>query len=159
MIIAEAARSFLLPHWRAWHELWGPPAPARLSQWTCVRSSIFLTRSLKRYGVGATYQSGRPVSGAPNEAISAVGVLSASGWVSHAWVEAEGYLIDITADQFGQAPIILSSTDNPAYRKGDCPKVQLSPTPAGVIAVDEIWPAWCANTDRQRQLTGGAGSC
>lgn len=108
-------------------------------------------------GVDATYQSGRPVSVAPNEPISAVGTLTASGWVSHAWVEAEGCLIDITADQFGQAPVILSLIDNPAYRKGDRTECQLSPTPAGVAAVDEIWPAWCANTDRQRQLTGGAG--
>jgi hypothetical protein len=31
-------------------------------------------------------------------------------WSSHAWLEVEGVTVDITADQFGQAPVIVART-------------------------------------------------
>ncbi len=40
-------------------------------------------------------------------------------WKSHAWVECEGWIVDITADQFGADPIIVTPVADPRYGKGD----------------------------------------
>lgn len=135
--IATAARSFLVPHWERWHVAWGPPAPSRPSQWTCVRSSLLLVRALNNRGVHAAFRSGQPVDG------QRCGLLTAHGWAGHAWAEADGFIIDITADQFGHAPVIVTPIYDPAYRQAEDQAYQLSPTRAGIAAVEEIWPAWC----------------
>ena len=41
--IGHAARCFVEPHWGAWHAAWGPPMPQCASQWTCVRTALFVT--------------------------------------------------------------------------------------------------------------------
>ncbi len=133
--IATAARSFLQPQWRRWHETWGPPAPQTLSQWTCVRSSLLLTDTFERRGISAGLRSGRG---------DGFGIRVAGCWESHAWVEADGRLIDITADQFGYAPVIVARFDHPAYRPAQHSLGQLAPSRAAVDAIAEIWPAWSA---------------
>ena len=150
---ATAARTFLLPHWRRWHEAWGPPAPTILSQWTCVRSSLLLGRALERQGIPVALRSGQPVVEPASNAGGDYGLLTVAGWASHAWVEAAGFVIDITADQFGHAPVVVASVDDPAYRHADGGPNQLKPTLAGVAAVDEIWPSWCSYVDQQLPLT------
>ncbi|MEH3104355.1 MAG: lasso peptide biosynthesis protein [Sphingomonas phyllosphaerae] len=133
-IIAKAARSFLRPHWRRWHETWGPPVPQTLSQWTCVRSSLMLTDTFNRRGISATLRSGRG---------NGFGIRVAGCWESHAWVEADGQIVDITADQFGYAPVIVARFDHPVYRAAQDSHGQLAPSQAAVDAVAEVWPAWC----------------
>jgi len=157
MLLATATtvRTFLLPHWRRWHEAWGPPAPTMLSQWTCVRSSLLLVRALERQGIPVALRSGQPVVEAANDAGGNYGLLTVGGWAGHAWVEAAGFVIDITADQFGHAPVLVTSVDDPAYRHADEGPHQLKPTLAGVAAVDEIWTSWCSYVDQQCPLTGG----
>ncbi len=118
----------------------------------CVRSSLFLARVLNRCGLDAAFQSGRPVDQAPHGLTTDFGVLTASGWVSHAWVKAGDFLIDITADQFGHAPVILTSIGDPAYRGGDRAECRLIPTASGIAAVDDIWTLWCENFERERLL-------
>jgi len=135
LTVATAARAFLLSRWRGWHQAWGPPAPNTLSQWTCVRSSLLLARALERQGFPATLQSGH--------------LSTDDGWVSHAWVEAAGLIIDITADQFGHAPVVITAAHDPAYRKGAGEADRLTPTLAGIAAVEEIWPSWCGYVDQQ----------
>ena len=151
--IAEAARAFLLPHWYEWHDGWGPPAPSMPSQWTCVRSSLFLTRVLRQCGFDATFQSGRPFGQAPHNVASGFGIFTTGGWVSHAWVEVRGSIIDITADQFGHVSVYLNSTDDPAYRSTDRANCQLAPTSSCVAAVDKVWAVWCESSDCGRPLT------
>lgn len=113
------------------------------SQWTCVRSSLLLAKALERRGVRAVLRSGQPLDGEDN------GLLAGDGWVSHAWVEAAGFVIDITADQFGQAPVVVIPIGDATYRRAEDEAHQLAPTRAGLAAVDEIWPLWCGFADQQ----------
>lgn len=76
------------------------------------------------------------------------GLLTAGGWESHAWVEADGFVIDVTADQFGHAPIVVLHSPDPAYRPARDEPHRLAVTPAGHAAVEEIWPSWCADAER-----------
>lgn len=151
---ATAVRTFLLPHWHRWHEGWGPPAPALPSQWTCVRSSSFLARVLNSWGISATLQSGQPPETASGQPVEACGIFTAEGWMGHAWVEANGHIVDITADQFGYAPVIVIPTGDAKYRPARDAAHQLLPTPAGMAAIDAIWPLWCSTTDRPVPLAG-----
>lgn len=99
-----------------------------------MRSSLLLARALERQGFPATLRSGH--------------LLTGDGWVSHAWVEAAGSIIDVTADQFGHAPVVITPADNPVYRRARDEADQLTPTRAGIAAVEEIWPSWCSYVDQ-----------
>lgn len=146
--IATDIRTFLLPHWRLWHRAWGPPAPSTPSQWTCVRSSLFVVRAVERHGVPAAFCSGQPRDGEARADARPAGLSTGDGWVSHAWVETAGWIIDITADQFGHAPVIVTSVDDPTYRRADDEAYRLMPTRAGLAAVEKIWPCWCRHADQ-----------
>ncbi len=155
LAVATTARTFLLPHWSRWHHLWGPPRPAMVSQWTCVRSSMFLMRALHRCGIAARLQSGQPPKEAAGVAGQDCGLFTTAGWTGHAWVEANGFVIDITADQFGHAPVIVSPASDPTYRPAQDEAYALTVTKNGIAAIDEIWPSWCSYVDQQRPLSGG----
>lgn len=152
LAIATTARTFLLPHWSRWHRLWGPPAPSVASQWTCVRSSFFLVRAFARCGMEARLQSGQSPENAPGIISEECGLFTAAGWMGHAWVETNGFVVDITADQFGHAPVIVSPASNPAYRPASEEAHTLKVTKNGVAAIDEIWPSWCNFVDQQLPL-------
>lgn len=154
LLIAGTVREFLLPHWLRWHDQWGPPAPACASQWTCVRSSLFLARALNKCGLDASFESGRPSSDGDH---ADVGVMTAEGWVSHAWVVIGNSLIDITADQFGAEPIIVTSISDPAYRRGDRTGTRLTPTSAGLSAVENLWQIWDQSSERERLRLSSTG--
>ena len=138
--VATSARSFLLPHWYRWHRAWGPPFPSAPSRWTCVRSSLFLLNVLRQCGVTATIQSGQARETSPGSVGEDCGLLTPIGWAGHAWVEADRFVVDITADQFGQPPVVITSSDDPAYRPARDPANRLAPTASGIAAVAEIWP-------------------
>ncbi|MDZ7282143.1 lasso peptide biosynthesis protein [Sphingomonas sanguinis] len=141
MDIAVGVRSFLLPHWHRWHALWGPPEPATPSQWTCMRSSLLLARVFERCGIRAVIRSGRSRYDADCVPMDR-GLFAAGTWESHAWIEVAGFVVDITADQFGHAPVVMTSACNPTYRAADDQRYQLPQTPAALAAVDAIWPLW-----------------
>lgn len=101
----------------------------------------------------ATFQSGRPIGQAPYDIGRGFGTLTSGDWVSHAWVEDGHRLIDITADQFDRTPVVLTSIKDPAYRSGDCAECRLTPTAAGIAAVEELWSVWWESSDRERLLT------
>lgn len=153
--VATAARTFLLPHWSRWHQIWGSPLPVVASQWTCVRSSIFLMRALHQCGIEAELRSGQPPQLAPGIIGEDCGLLTADGWMGHAWVEANGFVIDITADQFGLAPVVVAPASDPAYQPARDEAHRLTPTRAGMAAIDEIWPSWCSYMDQEFLLAGG----
>lgn len=153
--VATTARNFLLPHWSRWHHLWGPPLPAMASQWTYVRSSIFLVKVLHRYGIDAKLQSGQPPKEAPIIASEKCGLFTADGWMGHAWVEANGFVVDITADQFGHAPVIVTPADDTTYQPSRNEAHRLTATENGIAAIDEIWPSWWGDVDRRFLLVGG----
>jgi len=148
--VAATARAFLHPHWLRWHRIWGPPMPATPSQWTCVRSSIFLVRVLQDQGIEASLQSGQSPEPSPGIMPKNCGLLTAGGWAGHAWVEAEGFIVDVTADQFGHAPVVVEPVDVGTYQPAQCEAYRLKPTKAGMTATDEIWSSWCCPVERRR---------
>ncbi len=110
--LAREVRAFLEPHWAAWHEKAGAPKGRRcLSEGTCGRSSRFLCDLLRREGYDAEMAFGSPVE-------CDCGFHAEEGWKGHAWVMvADGsVIIDLTADQFGAAPVIVTEADDPRYR-------------------------------------------
>lgn len=149
--LAVTARSFLLPHWSRWHQLWGPPAPLVKSQWTCVRSSMFLAKVLQDQGIKAVLQSGQAPSASSGITAEECGLLTVDGWMGHAWVEANGFIIDITADQFGHAPVVVKSAGDPAYRPARDERYRIAPTKTNAAAVNEIWPLWRKHIERRHQ--------
>ncbi|MGU3314554.1 hypothetical protein ACLBWH_03315 [Sphingomonas sp. M6A6_1c] len=148
LAFATTARTFLVPHWHQWHEQWGPPMPVTASQWTCVRSNLFLTRVLDRYGIAAVLRSGQPRNRNTGIIDACYGLFVADCWESHAWIEADGFIVDVTADQFGAAPVIVTAAGDGAYRAADDDAHLLPPTPAAHAAIDDIWPIWCRYADQ-----------
>ena len=155
LAVATTVRTFLLPHWSRWHQAWGPPIPTVPSQWTCVRSSMFLIRALHRCQIDARLQSGQPPKKGSDIVGENCGLFTAGEWMGHAWVEANGFVIDITADQFGHAPIIVAPASVHIYRPARDEAHRLTPTRNGIVAINEIWPSWCSYVDQQRLLTPG----
>ncbi len=156
--VATTARTFLIPHWSRWHQAWGAPPPTVAAQWTCVRSSMFLMKALHRCGVEARLQSGQPPKQAPGIVNEDCGLFTAGGWMGHAWVEANGFVIDITADQFGHPPVIVAPISDPTYRPARHEANRLTPTRNGMVAIQEIWHSWCSYVDLQcPQMAGNLG--
>jgi hypothetical protein len=112
--LAREVRAFLEPHWAIWHRKAGSPEGLRtLSEGTCGRSSRFLCEVLKAKGYDAEVSFGSPVE-------CDCGFLSAEGCKGHGWVELQdpACLVDVTADQFGAPPVIVTAPNDPRYRRG-----------------------------------------
>jgi hypothetical protein len=142
--IVHAARVFLESRWPAWHRRWGPPHPACASQWTCIRSSLFVRKVLGQVGIGATIASGVP------NARERCGFFDGVSWNSHAWVRTAGAIVDVTADQFSAADVIITPISDSRYRAGLEPDARLSAGQSAIAAVDAIWPDWIEETGSAR---------
>lgn len=113
--LAREARAFLEPHWERWHrEAGSPPGKTSVSQGTCGRSSQFLAEMLREEGFETELAFGSPVT-------CPCGFRSANGWRGHAWVicHEPARIIDLTADQFGAPPVIVTTPDDPRYIRGE----------------------------------------
>jgi len=112
--LAYDVRAFLEPHWERWHQKSGSPEGRRtISEGTCGRSSRFLCEVLRAEGFDAEMAFGSPVE-------CDCGFNAPEGWKGHVWVEIHdpACLIDLTADQFGAAAVIVCSRDDPRYVRG-----------------------------------------
>jgi transglutaminase-like putative cysteine protease len=112
--LTQEVRAFLEPHWAEWHGRSGSPEGRRtLSEGTCGRSSRFLYELLRARGIPA-----EPVFGSPVECDC--GFRTERGWKGHGWVQCHepACIIDVTADQFGAEPVIVTAPDDPRYRAG-----------------------------------------
>lgn len=129
--LARAARTFLEPVWRQWHAADGGIVPAILSQGVCGRSSLFLREVLRSEGFSADWKSGA----------GDCGYLHGEAWRGHAWVVTGNRIVDITADQFGQPPVAMTTADDRRYRAGAD-----RADPEAVLrrgeAVAAIWSDW-----------------
>ncbi len=135
--IAAASRAFLEPIWPEWHCAGAGSAPAVLSTRTCGRSSLFLRDVLRAEGRSAEWASGMLLPDhAPPEAGDA-------GWHHHAWVVSGGFIIDITADQLGAPPVVVTPAADARYRPGQDPAWPHA-IRARHAAVAAIWPDWLA---------------
>lgn len=111
LAIAARVRAFLQPAWLQWHGVQRPAVP---STGTCGRSSLFLTSVLRAAG----HDDAEWCCGAPGDHAAAEGYHDGTGWRGHAWVGVAGHVLDITADQFGQPPVLLLPAPDPRYRRG-----------------------------------------
>lgn len=115
---ASTVRHFLEPHWLAAHEGWGE-IPDPLSRWMCRYSSIFLATLLRELEGQETWSivGGRPPKSLNATAAGEFGMLACDDtWNDHCWVTGRGLIIDLTADQFGHAPVIVTASSDPRYR-------------------------------------------
>ncbi|MHC2107820.1 hypothetical protein [Methylobacterium sp. CM6246] len=134
--IVHAARVYLELHWPAWHARWGPPPPACASQWTCVRSSLFIQKSLAHANISAVIVSGVPTSR------DRCGFFDGLTWNSHAWVRTNQTIVDVTADQFAAAAVIITAISDGRYQEGIGTEARLPVGTSPIRAVDAIWPTW-----------------
>lgn len=143
-IAAGTVRAFLEPVWGQWHAA-SAVAPDIPSRWTCGRSSWFLQRVFEDdLGLPAVWKSGTPRHSPSEPDLGPYGFDAGGRWESHAWVVVDIWLIDITADQFGAAPVIVTSIADPRYSEGAdtaLPEYQARRQDS----VDGLWPIWLAS--------------
>lgn len=109
--IARKVRAFLEPRWADWHLREGSPNLKTPSQGACGRSSLFLRDVLRNEGFPAEF-----VAGSPSEGVQ--GYRYGSVWLGHAWVECSGWILDLTADQFDDATVVVTRVGDGRYRAG-----------------------------------------
>ena len=116
--LAADARKFLKPAWVRWRQSRGELVPATPSTNTCGRSSLFLRDVLRAEGFSAEWANGVPRRNEGGAEAGPFGFFSGQRWESHAWVVTDDFILDITADQFGAAPVIVTPISDPRYRAG-----------------------------------------
>jgi len=126
--VARKVRSFLEAHWTEWHETkkaerakWAdtPYEYAMPSERMCRFTVAFLAIVLRKE-TGETWKI-RGGSPWPPKYPDG-GMLSTSGnWEGHYWLERNGTIIDITADQFGYEPVLITSSTDPRYKPNYSP--------------------------------------
>ena len=135
---ATAARRFLEENiWPDWQEQtsrqFDVSLPQIMSAGTCGRSSTFLVKVLAGCGADAQIEHGWfPAAGLSGDAAAAP---------RHAWLMAGGWIIDITADQFGGSPVVVTEVGNARYENG------MDAADEDAIArrrevVDQLWDRW-----------------
>ncbi len=112
--LAQEVRAFLASHWAEWHREAGSPEGRRtLSTGTCGRTSRLLVEVLRDAGFEARMAFGCPIG---CDCGYCVGHVTRG----HVWVVVRdpARIVDITADQFGDAPVIITGMDDPRYHEG-----------------------------------------
>lgn len=139
--IAVSARRFIEPVWDEWHRAheWTPPVASRF---TCGRSSLFLVDVLRHEGFEAAWRCGTPRLSEQGPELGAYGFDAGSRWESHAWAGSGALIIDITADQFGAEPVIVTTANDPRYSAGERDTALPASIAARHRAVEELWPRW-----------------
>jgi len=137
--IAATVRAFLEPSWRRWQPGAEPP-----SKNTCGRSSLFLQRVLADRGHKATWTNGIPRLGENAPELGPFGFFSGTRWESHAWVECDGFIVDVTADQFGARPVLVTPATDPSYGARTLDTASPEAVAARQRTVDELWQDWLA---------------
>ncbi len=116
--IATSARHFLEPCWLTAHQSWEDGIPTPLSCWMCRYSSLFLTHVLLEHKLPCQIVAGRPqqsANGGSDAGIWANGIWNDHCWV-HCWLEHQQFILDVTADQFGYDPVIVSDALDQRYQ-------------------------------------------
>jgi hypothetical protein len=111
-------RQFLEPYWLVAHQGWGD-IPDPLSRWMCRYTSLFLATVLRETYCDTDWQiiGGRPAQAVNATAQTQVGIFACDGtWNDHCWVEGDGRILDLTADQFGYSPVIVTAISDRRYR-------------------------------------------
>ena len=154
-LLASDCRRFLEPHWLETHKSWGEETPDPFSRWMCRYSSIFLALVFhERLGSGWTIVGGRPQLQLNATPQGAVGIFATNGtWNDHCWLEGNGLVVDITADQFGYPPVIVTVVDDIRYEANLCERDiesdlrKLRHRPTSWLTAWRTWEDSCFNYD------------
>jgi len=104
---------------------------------------LFLRDALRNEGYSAEWKSGTPYAGGSGEPDTACGFYSGARWEGHVWVISGKAIVDITADQFGCEPIVITTISDTRY-VGSSDLADLAAIKARREAVDTLWPDWIA---------------
>lgn len=148
--LAVSARCFIEPFWDKWHAARGSDKPDVASRHTCGRTSLFLVKALGHEGIAARWVSGVPRLTEHGPDVGPYGFFAGSRWESHAWAHCGAWIIDITADQFGADPVIVTPFDDQRYRAGGRDTALPAYVEARHRAVEDAWPDWL--TYRREEL-------
>ncbi|WP_336799455.1 hypothetical protein [Kaistia sp. MMO-174] len=135
--IAASVRTFLEPAWRHWQPGAKPP-----SKNTCGRSSLFLERVLRHEGYEARWTNGIPRLAEDAPDLGPFGFFDGTRWESHAWIECDGFIVDVTADQFGAPPVLVTPATDPRYGARTLDTASPEAVAARQRTVDELWRGW-----------------
>jgi hypothetical protein len=114
-----AYRNFLLPLWLAAHQSWdSKKIPSCPSLHMCRYTTLFLYEVIKKYhDLDAVILTGCPDEDVNATANGLYGIKDKNGrWHDHSWIVVDDSIIDLTADQFGYAPIIQTLATDQRYR-------------------------------------------
>ncbi len=136
---ATLARKYLETIWPIWHESRNI-MPDVQSQGTCGRSSLFVQRVLKECGIESQW-----VTGGNNCGKEFSGFYANGKFHNHSWLEVnQTWVVDVTADQFNEAPILVVPNTDPRYKKGQYDCANPESIANRLLAVDNIWNDWIA---------------
>ena len=107
-----------------------------------LRAIAFLARALTQVGVAARLASGVPEPGSPDPQRRVLGFWHHETWESHAWVVTSRFSVDITADQFSHAPVVVTSCPDALRRAGMDRQTILALSRAGSAVLDDLWTLW-----------------
>jgi hypothetical protein len=148
---AELTRAFLAPRWVDWHAAEGR-APVPPSKDTCGRSSRFLAVVIEReLGLPVRCATGVPRLGLDDPDVGPWGFHDGLRWQSHSWVVSAGWIVDITADQFGAPPVVVVTLPSEQHAEGPADTASDWAKQRREALVAQLWPSWLASTQR-RQL-------
>lgn len=136
---SAAARRFLEQVWPEWQAQtcreFRISLPHIMSANTCGRSSLFLAAVMNEAGIKAQIEHGWFCKTDP--------VATEAEIPRHAWVTADSWIIDITADQFGSPPVLLTGRDDARYRPGtDTADAAARARRSDALAA--VWEQWLA---------------
>lgn len=152
--IARAVRLFLEPVWPDWQIARGYD-PSLGAKWTCGRSALFLQRVVREdFAIEARWISGTPRLAEDAPELGPYGFLCDGRWESHAWVEADGFILDVTADQFGAPPVVVTARPDSRYGEGTGDTASPDSLARRHQTVEALWPVWLAS-EMRRSVKGG----
>jgi hypothetical protein len=123
--IVSDTRERLEPLWDEWRRERGRPEPACPSEGMCRFAAQLLARRLTQAQIGDwIVTGGAPQSDYGLEAFRHLkagdgGIQdSTDAWQGHYWAlrPADGLIADVTADQFGHDPVVVTDTSDSRYR-------------------------------------------
>jgi hypothetical protein len=148
--IAQAARRFIAPHWREWHGQGGFGQPEIAPANTCGRTSLFLVQVLRQEALPAQWRTGVPRPSEKGLELGPFGFRVGDRWQGHSWVQSGDWIVDITADQFGAEPVIVTPANDPRYGIGPVDPADPVHIANRQRTVDQIWPDWLDHRARHR---------
>ena len=110
-------RAFLKTVWLLSHQEWGAVPPV-LSTHMCRYTCLFLQKRLRQdHGLAAKIVTGRPAEDSNGTSQGKFGFQDRQGnWHDHSWLVIDDQIIDLTADQFEEDEIIVTSVSDKRYR-------------------------------------------